>query len=83
VPSQHFGPPDFRNLTGVTGLGTELGPKRLELLNEVLPKTTVTAALVNQHDGDQKRLKAAAYSCCLETQGSPSHDREPGPRGKW
>jgi putative ABC transport system substrate-binding protein len=35
------------NLTGVTGLGTELGPKRLELLNELLPKTTVMAALIN------------------------------------
>jgi putative ABC transport system substrate-binding protein len=35
------------NLTGVTGLGTELGPKRLELLNELLSKTTVMAALIN------------------------------------
>ena len=35
------------NLTGVTGLGVELGPKRLELLRELVPTATVVAALVN------------------------------------
>src|SRR5258708_7651754 len=35
------------NLTGVTGLGTELGPKRLELLHELRPTATVLAALFN------------------------------------
>ena len=35
------------NLTGVTGLNVELAPKKLELLHELLPGTTIIAVLVN------------------------------------
>ena len=35
------------NLTGVTTLSMEVGPKRLELLHEVVPTATVVALLVN------------------------------------
>jgi len=35
------------NLTGVTSLNTEIGPKRLELLHEVVPTASVLALLVN------------------------------------
>jgi putative tryptophan/tyrosine transport system substrate-binding protein len=35
------------NLTGVTTLGADLGPKRLELLHEVVPTATLFAALIN------------------------------------
>jgi putative ABC transport system substrate-binding protein len=35
------------NVTGVVTLSGELAPKRLELLHELLPKTTIFAALVN------------------------------------
>jgi putative ABC transport system substrate-binding protein len=35
------------NVTGITGLGVELGPKRLELLNEVVPAQAALALLVN------------------------------------
>jgi putative ABC transport system substrate-binding protein len=35
------------NLTGVTSLSDEIGPKRLELLHEVVPSATVVALLVN------------------------------------
>ena len=35
------------NLTGVTSLGVELGPKRLELLHELVPAATTIAILVN------------------------------------
>jgi putative ABC transport system substrate-binding protein len=35
------------NLTGVTSLAAELGPKRLELLHELVPKAKLIALLVN------------------------------------
>jgi putative ABC transport system substrate-binding protein len=35
------------NLTGVTSLAAELGPKRLELLHEMVPAATVIALLMN------------------------------------
>ena len=35
------------NVTGVTNLNVEVGPKRLELLRELLPSVTVMAVLVN------------------------------------
>src|SRR5262245_58758294 len=35
------------NVTGVTGLGGELGPKRLEQPHELIPKATKFAVLVN------------------------------------
>jgi putative ABC transport system substrate-binding protein len=35
------------NLTGATGMGVQLGPKRLELLHELIPTATVFALLVN------------------------------------
>jgi len=35
------------NLTGVTVLSADLGPKQLELLHELLPKATLIALLVN------------------------------------
>jgi putative ABC transport system substrate-binding protein len=35
------------NLTGVTNLNVEVGPKRLEILRELLPSVTVVAVLIN------------------------------------
>jgi putative ABC transport system substrate-binding protein len=35
------------NVTGVTSLNTELGPKRLELLRELMPTATIIVVLVN------------------------------------
>jgi putative ABC transport system substrate-binding protein len=36
-----------RNLTGISSWAAELGPKRLQLLHELLPTATIVAALVN------------------------------------
>jgi len=38
------------NITGVSGLTVEIGPKRLELLHELLPTAEVMALLVNPAD---------------------------------
>src|SRR5260370_9184242 len=35
------------NVTGVTSLNLEVGPKRLEFLHELVPTATIMAALVN------------------------------------
>jgi putative ABC transport system substrate-binding protein len=35
------------NLTGITNLNLELGPKRLELLRELIPTATIIALLIN------------------------------------
>jgi len=44
------------NVTGLSILDVELGPKRLELLHELIPKATNVAALVNP--ADRARAKA-------------------------
>jgi putative ABC transport system substrate-binding protein len=36
-----------RNITGVTNLGVEIAPKRLEMLHELLPAATTIALLIN------------------------------------
>jgi putative ABC transport system substrate-binding protein len=58
------------NLTGVTSLDSELGPKRLQLLHELLPKAGTLAALVNPTfpgSGIQTRdLQTAASALGLE-----------------
>jgi putative ABC transport system substrate-binding protein len=57
------------NLTGVTGLSVELVPKRLEVLHEMVPTTTIVALLVNPTNpnaGRQTReLHAAARTLGL------------------
>jgi putative ABC transport system substrate-binding protein len=60
------------NVTGVTGLGTELGPKRLELLHALRPTSRVFAALVNPSNSasvtQSKDLQAAASALGLQLQ---------------
>ena len=50
------------NLTGVTNLGTELGPKRLELLHELVPAATSFAVLVNPTYSDAAAQSEAAQT---------------------
>jgi ABC-type uncharacterized transport system substrate-binding protein len=59
------------NLTGVVTLSGEVGPKRLELLHEVVPKATVIALLVNPtnptvYETISRDLQAAARRLGLE-----------------
>ena len=44
------------NLTGVTRFNVELGPKRLELLNELIPGATAVALLVNPDNPSAETL---------------------------
>jgi putative ABC transport system substrate-binding protein len=58
------------NLTGVTNVAVELGPKQLELMHEMVPKATVIALLVNptnpNAETQSRDLKAAARTLGLE-----------------
>jgi putative ABC transport system substrate-binding protein len=54
------------NLTGVATLAAELGPKRLELLHELLPSARGIAMLVNLRNPDAETLQAAARSLGLQ-----------------
>jgi putative ABC transport system substrate-binding protein len=44
------------NLTGVTGLNLEVGPKRLELLHELMPTATIIVLLINLTSPDAETL---------------------------
>jgi putative ABC transport system substrate-binding protein len=54
------------NITGVSILDVELGPKRLELLHELVPRGTIIAALVNPTDP----VRAATISKAVQTAAS-------------
>jgi putative tryptophan/tyrosine transport system substrate-binding protein len=59
------------NITGVTTLSVELGPKRLELLHELIPTATIAAALVNPNNAtaletQTRDLQAAARNLGLQ-----------------
>lgn len=58
------------NLTGVTTLNVEVGPKRLELLHEMVPATKRIAVLINPSDPSaetlSRDLEAAARKLALE-----------------
>jgi putative tryptophan/tyrosine transport system substrate-binding protein len=59
------------NITGVTGWNVMVGPKRLELLHEVVPTATIMALLVNPTspnlaEGDTREQQAAARTLGLQ-----------------
>jgi putative tryptophan/tyrosine transport system substrate-binding protein len=59
------------NVTGVTAIGHSLGPKRLEIIHEVLPNASKIGVLVSRSDpstdSEVADLKAAAPSVGLQT----------------
>jgi putative ABC transport system substrate-binding protein len=59
------------NITGVTQMTTEIGPKRLELIHELLPAASTMALLVNPNnpaiaETEQRNLEAPARSLGLQ-----------------
>ena len=71
------------NVTGVTTLGNEVGPKRLQLLHELVPKATSLALLVNptnpNADTSVKDLQAAAGAFGVQLEilhAAAEHDLE-------
>ena len=59
------------NLTGVTSLAAEVGPKRLELLHELVPTATIIALLVNPTnptlaETESRDVQAAARALGLQ-----------------
>src|SRR5437868_13092607 len=70
------------NLTGVTNLAVEVGPKRLELLRELLPAATMIAVLINPSapaitEQFMSSLKAAAPDLGMQLhvlRASTDHD---------
>ena len=64
------------NLTGVTTLNVEIAPKRLEVLHELLPTTTIMAVLVNPINNPavsrpiSRDAQAAAHTLGLQTSTS-------------
>ncbi len=73
------------NITGVSILDVELGPKRLQLLHELVPTATVVGVLVNPTDSARaettsKELQAAAHTLGLQLHvlhASTDRDFEP------
>jgi putative tryptophan/tyrosine transport system substrate-binding protein len=59
------------NLTGVTSLNAELGPKRLEVLHELVPAATVMGLLVNPTDNPNLESQLRDLQAAARTLGLP------------
>ena len=61
------------NLTGVTTLGVEVGPKQLALLHEVVPTATVVALLVNPTNPALAETQSRVLPAAARTLGLSLH----------
>jgi ABC-type uncharacterized transport system substrate-binding protein len=61
------------NLTGTTTLTLEVGPKRLELLHEMVPKATTIALLVNPTSPNLAEAQARDLQAAARTLGLQIH----------
>jgi putative tryptophan/tyrosine transport system substrate-binding protein len=61
------------NITGVSILDVELGPKRLELLHELVPTATIIAALVNPADARRAETTAKGFHAAASSLGLQLH----------
>jgi putative tryptophan/tyrosine transport system substrate-binding protein len=68
------------NVTGVTFIGSQLGPKRVELLRELLPKAGVVGLLVNPNNANAEPSVAdaqlAARRLGLQTNVLPASNKQ-------
>jgi putative ABC transport system substrate-binding protein len=61
------------NLTGVTGWNVAVGPKRVELLHELVPTVTVVALLVNPTSADLAKADSKEQQAAARTLGLQLH----------
>jgi putative ABC transport system substrate-binding protein len=61
------------NLTGVTSLGVEVGPKQLEFLHELVPSATVIGLLVNPANPATAETQTRALPAVARTLGLELH----------
>jgi putative ABC transport system substrate-binding protein len=61
------------NMTGVTTLGVEVGPKRLELLHEVAPTATTMALLINPISPAHSELTTRDVQAAARARGLKIH----------
>jgi putative tryptophan/tyrosine transport system substrate-binding protein len=61
------------NLTGVSSLGVGLGPKRLELLHELVPTATIVALLVNPTNPTSAESQSGDLAAAARTLGLQTH----------
>ena len=61
------------NVTGVSIMDVELGPKRLELLHELVPTATVIAALVNPAEANRAKIISSELELAARTLGLQLH----------
>jgi putative ABC transport system substrate-binding protein len=62
------------NITGITTLNVELGPKRLEVMRELLPAATVMAALINPvNDPSMVETASATIQAAARALGLQMH----------
>src|SRR5215813_10575925 len=61
------------NLTGVTVLGVEIGPKQLQLLHEVIPVATTMAVLINPTNPTIAEAQSSEMHAAARTLGLAAH----------
>jgi putative tryptophan/tyrosine transport system substrate-binding protein len=61
------------NLTGVTSLNVEVGPKRLEILHELVPRARMIALLVNPTNGPAAESTSRELEVAARRRGLQLH----------
>lgn len=70
------------NITGVTSLNAQIGPKRLQLLREIVPKATTFALLVNPSNARNAEATTRMMQAIAKTQGLQLHVVRAGAPGE-